>query len=196
MLHKLSSNIADKMISAGIVESGKGRILAYGLEVMLSSIGSILLLAGLSACLGVPTAWFGFLAGLAPLRMAAGGYHAKTQMRCYLLFGALYTVLLTFAQSVPDRAELYLAVSIIALLLVLWAAPIQAHNKPLPSPKRNRNRKHAIGIAIVDVVGAVLLCVTCWRILFVRMYYWGVIAAIILMIAALIDKKEKEVVLS
>lgn len=192
MIHNLSIQIADKIAAMNCVQGARVRILAYGIEVLLSSMGSIMILIVLSVCLGEHTAWVAFLLGLAPMRMTAGGYHAPTQGRCYILFAILYVFVVLFSKILPYGPLCYPWIASGALILVLFKAPIATHNKPLSPGKYERNRKCAIAIAAFNWFVALIAYLFPASNRFIQNYYLGVIAATILMVIALIKKQRKE----
>lgn len=96
-MDRIASEITDNILELGVIDQQDITIYRYGMEVLLLSlleIGSILCLAIMVGNFFETLVYF---ISFIPLRLFAGGYHASTRLRCYLLslfvYG-LFTILL------------------------------------------------------------------------------------------------------
>lgn len=150
---------ASKLQAKGIIRKEEVAIYHYGVDALFTSLlelMSILLLASIVGNL-VETILF-FLAFI-PLRIYAGGYHASTRSRCYLLSLAVYglfSLALTFV-PVACYLPLILGASVLTAVTVLRYAPIVHENRKVSLENRERCRKVSIGLCAIEIIILVTL---------------------------------------
>lgn len=92
-----------------------------------------------------------FLVSYIPLRQYAGGYHAKSNIRCYVYsIVMILVVLLTLRLSCWNFGISLIVISI-GLCIILTFAPVEDSNKPLDELEVKVYRKKSYQFAIVDV---------------------------------------------
>lgn len=89
-MQKLAQKTADQLAVQGIISQKDTAVYCYGLEALYSSLLELLTILFLSLFVGNFLQTMLFFAALIPLRVYAGGYHAKTRLRCYLMSLAVY----------------------------------------------------------------------------------------------------------
>ena len=67
---------------------------------------------------------------LVPLRCMAGGYHAKTRIRCYL-FSCAVVAFLCKLNQVPVSMNISIIILLIADVIILAFAPVENENRPI-----------------------------------------------------------------
>ncbi len=148
----ISDNIATELGSQGIIQKEDVDKCKYGLEVMLSSLLEILSILIFSVFIGNFFETVLLFAAFIPLRIYAGGYHANTKLKCYLVSVMVY-VMFTIITNTLFR-ELYLLISVIctvfSLTMVFASAPIVHHNKSVNDIERKYYRKFSIIIALTE----------------------------------------------
>lgn len=90
MFHKIAQMLADKLAHSDIIQDTQKNIYAYGPDLLISSIAGALALIVASVLLNEPLSWIPYLAGFVPLRLAGGGYHAKSHWTCIFTFTSVY----------------------------------------------------------------------------------------------------------
>lgn len=67
-----------------------------------------------------------------PLRIFAGGYHAKTQLRCYIMSSFTTVIILLGIQFLQQQESIWEFLSYIVSFGIIWRfAPVADANKPL-----------------------------------------------------------------
>lgn len=134
----------------GIVPEESQDAYVYGIQLLLSTAINVACLIIISWLLGKTFAWIPFMIGFVPLRMTAGGYHAKTPLRCGITFCSTYAVLLCLMHFLPASGQVYIILGngIATLILVFLFSPAPAVNKPLTAIEAMRNRRRSLLIAI------------------------------------------------
>lgn len=150
----ISDSIATELSSQGIIQKEDVDKCKYGLEVMLSSLLEILSILLLSVFVGNFLETLLLFAAFIPLRVYAGGYHANTKLKCYLISVAVYTVFTVTTYILPE--ELYLLISVLctvfSLTMVFNTAPIVHHNKSVNDIERKYYRKFSIIIVMAETM--------------------------------------------
>lgn len=88
-----------------------------------------------------------FMATYIPLRSFAGGYHAKTPIRCYI-FSVILLIIVSSCMKYIFIAEwVYYAILATAALVVLILAPVEDKNKPLDETEHKVYKRRTMLIA-------------------------------------------------
>lgn len=66
-----------------------------------------------------------------PLRIYAGGYHARTQLRCYISSVVLIVAVLLAIEFIPWTNFIVITISIVSGLIIFILSPVEDMNKPL-----------------------------------------------------------------
>ncbi len=152
MLLRISKRVASFWCRNGIITDEYQDAYIYGIQLLLSTAINIFFMIAISWLLGETFAWIPFMIGFVPLRMTAGGYHAKTPLKCGLIFCGTYTLVLILIQFIPAwvQAPVIWINSLITLLLVFLFSPVPTANKPLTAQEIKRNRKRSLKIASIS----------------------------------------------
>ncbi len=84
LLAKLSQKIGDDLVRSNVIEAEDAEIYIYGINQILVSVLNVLSALIIGLILGTFFEVVVFMAAYIPLRIFAGGYHAKTPLRCYI----------------------------------------------------------------------------------------------------------------
>ncbi len=177
MIQKLSSVCAKNIISLGKVHNINEAVLRYGCELILTSIIGLLIMVGLSVLIGHPLAWVFFVMGFAPLRTTAGGYHADTHMRCYMVTSAMFLAGALATYGIVWNRFTYLTISLFSVFIVALMSPLEAKSKPLTAKRRCFNRNRSLVIACMNCVIAVVFALMNLVSEEANMYYAGIFFA-------------------
>ena len=159
MLYKISNCLADKLDGAEVITLESKDVYLYGLEVMISSLLSTLLILIIGLALNRFIDTLSFLVVFIGLRSFSGGFHANTYLKCAVVTLSLYfaVILLSFFIKIPQIALWCLAPVGVAVLAV--KAPVRNPNKPLTESEAVRHKIVSIIIFLLIVLaGSVLPC--------------------------------------
>ena len=195
MISRLALIWASFFAARNIYPHEKIDIYKYGFELLISTALNFLSILIISTLMGVISGAVLFCAAFIPLRLAAGGYHAKHHWSCVLGFNIVFLIFAHLNRlMIVEFTYLYIIASAIISTLFIWSlAPVAAVNKPLKVNQRERLRKRSIVIACVNLAVAELFClVGALRnySAFFAFYNSGALAASLSLIAAeLVTKK-------
>lgn len=105
----------------------------YGLELLISTTTNIVCLILISAVLGKQRFLLPYLLSFIPVRLFAGGYHARTHWGCVTFTAFLYLLALLCVHILPTRFAVWASyiIALYSLTVMLALAPVAAVNKPL-----------------------------------------------------------------
>lgn len=99
-----------------------------------------------------------FLAGYMPLRVFAGGFHARTSGKCYLYSCLLLGIILTVLRYSQGVTAIYAGLSIVAGAVIWIFSPAEDKNKPLDKEEERVYRHRARMILLLEVIACVISC--------------------------------------
>lgn len=164
MLQKVSyqlSNIIAKHVSA---DEDTREVYQYALELIITTVigfAAILFIAGITA------GWIHglvFLLSFSTLRSVAGGYHAETYFKCFMISCGLFVVVICIHSVLLYIEPRILWVFLIALsagIYIILRAPVKHANQPLNEARIAINRRLAKVFVILELV--ILCALSCFR---------------------------------
>ncbi|MEG2813783.1 MAG: accessory gene regulator B family protein [Oscillospiraceae bacterium] len=150
----VSEKITDSLINNGTIETDDKELYLYGFQqgffILLNFVTSIVI----GLLLGMFWQSIIFTMTYLPLRTFAGGYHAKTPLRCYFSSILLITVTLLTIKFVPWNIFICIICTLASSLVVLILAPVEDQNKPLDDTEKvvYRRKAQVILSAIVFMI--------------------------------------------
>ena len=159
MITKLSKKVSFYFSQNKMIESNDREVFEYSFEVLFSTFvnfGAIAVIAFLTNSVSVTAL---YLLGFIPMRLIAGGYHAKTHLRCFVLLLVNYSLFLSIVRLVPMEIANFTALIVLAgsIILILILAPVADQNKPLSENEYRRNK--AISQISVSIYAVLLVLI-------------------------------------
>ncbi len=146
MLERFAERLAGKMFASQAISREDVSLVTFGIVQGLRTLIEIIIM--LITGFVFRLYWQGvvILVVFMPLRIYAGGYHAKTPLQCAIKTWLLFLGVLLWLKFVP--AYLWLQIVLLAgTAACLWKfAPVQHVNKPLEEYEVLKYRKRAFGI--------------------------------------------------
>lgn len=128
----------------------------YAIYILLSGLFHLFSVVALGLCFNMVLESLVFYCSFILIRKFAGGYHAKTPMRCYIFsvitsVVALYLIkLIGYSNSV--YYYIFVTIEILCVVFIMIASPLDNENKPL-------NAKEKKIFKILSIVFSLLLFV-------------------------------------
>lgn len=152
-----SAKIIDHLAENGTINPDDKELYSYGLHQGLLMIANVLTTVVIGLVFGMFWSCIIFMVAYMPLRSFAGGFHARTQLMCYIYSIILTVAVLALVRFIPWTSLLCVIASIISGTLIAVLAPVEDQNKPLDSVEVRVYKKRALYILIVDLL-AMLIC--------------------------------------
>ena len=142
MIAKMSKKVSFYFIKKNIVEIDDRELYEYSFEALFSTVlnfCAIIIIAFLFNSVLVTSL---YLVGFIPMRLIAGGYHATTHLRCFLLLICSYSLFLLVVKLAPMSIVNHMSITFVAISagVIFVLAPVADDNKPLSAVEYKRNK--------------------------------------------------------
>ena len=150
MLERFAKWLVGKMLASQAIPKEDAPLVSFGIVQGLRTIIEIVIL--LITSFVFKLFWQGVIILLVfiPLRIYAGGYHAKTPMRCAVKTWLLFLGILLWLKFVPANVWAQIILLLVTFVSLWKFAPVQHPNKPLEEYEVLKYRKIAFGIFGVE----------------------------------------------
>jgi len=192
MIAKIAKKTATYFARKNIFKHEDIPTYSYGFELLFSTFINGLGLLIISILMNIVLGAALFVLAFIPIRLAAGGYHAKHHWSCCLAINITFLSFALLLRYMSDSLLLpYIFFAIIVSSVIIWRfSPVEAVNKPASEAKRKRLRERSILIASINMIVA-LICylIPALPIICAAHYLSGALAASLSMVAAVITIK-------
>ena len=156
-LTRLAGKIGNNLVHSGVIKEEDAEIYIYGINQILVSVLNVSSALIIGLIFGVFPEIVVFMAAYIPLRSFAGGYHAKTPLRCYV-FSVIMLIIVSIGLKYLYLADwVYYTVLAVSTLVVLVLSPVEDRNKPLDETEHKVYKRRTVLIAASELVIALLL---------------------------------------
>lgn len=158
LLARLAGKIGNNLVHSGVIKEEDAEIYIYGINQILTSVLNVSSALIIGLIFDVFTEVAVFMAAYIPLRSFAGGYHAKTPLRCYVFSVMMLIVVSLGLKNLHIADWIYYAVLAVSILVVLVLSPVQDRNKPLDEIEHKVFKRRSALIATAELV----ICFSLW----------------------------------
>lgn len=152
MFTEVSERLTQSLITNQIIQSDNRELYRYGIQQGLTMILNLATTLLIGVLCGMLWQSIVFYMTYIPLRSYAGGYHAKTPVRCYLFSIAMMFTILSAMRWVSVTNLICSIMLLLSLVCVFLLAPVADHNKPLDDTEQNVYRHRARVIAVSEII--------------------------------------------
>lgn len=150
MVRKISKKVTNRLLSRNAIKDEDYEIYQYGLEQLLTSILDLLTLLVIGLIMGMIWQGIIFVLSFMLLRKYAGGYHASTPLKCYLLTTLIITVVLSVMKYIQINIFIYLGLFMVSSIIILSFSPVEAVKKELDEIEKIIYRKKTIVVWSIE----------------------------------------------
>ena len=158
----LARKSTELLVNRGKICHTQISIYEYGFELLFSTVVTLSFILILGVLGNYISQAIVFLLYFIPVRIAAGGYHAKSYGRCFMLTNTVAIICVAVSEFLWQINSIYL--QIILLIGFVWACKYIWDNAPIiPSKYRGKtnryrvNRRYAHNIVILEIAFVILL---------------------------------------
>lgn len=151
MLDGWVQTIIKKLLSNGTIQEENKALYVYGLKQGIMMIMNCIVALLIGLAFGMLMNSLLFLVFYVPLRSYAGGYHARTQVKCNIYSALLIVVYLFVLKFIPLISGLHLIIGLVSSILILALAPVGDINKPLDETEMRVYKKRLRIILFIEV---------------------------------------------
>lgn len=146
-----SKRIAEALCKNGVVSKEDEPLYEFGLHEVEITFLNVITDLILGIILGIPFQCVLFLVIYIPIRRYAGGYHAKTELRCYAISTVLVLIALCTIRIVSDYIEhiVLFPIFLLSSLIIFLLAPVDSANKPIDAVEHLVFRQYSRWILVI-----------------------------------------------
>lgn len=157
MVGNVIEKITSYFVINGIIADEEREIYSYGLHQGLLIIINIMTTLFIGFLFKEVWEIIVFMIAYIPLRSYGGGYHAKTELRCYFLSVALMIALLLLIKFIPITKISILTLSSISVVIIYILAPVEDKNKALNDTESKIYKRKTRIILSIEILAVLLL---------------------------------------
>lgn len=143
-MEKFSSKFVEFFVSNNLIKNEDKEIYEYAFNIILSSLIHIATVMIIGLCFNLFIESLVFYFSFIAIRKFAGGYHAKTPVRCYLFSFASNIIILCLVKWLSSINTLFIFIFIIfellCVVLILLISPLDTENNPLTGQEKKMYR--------------------------------------------------------
>ena len=176
MLGYLSNHLVDFLLHKGTVREEDREIYVYGYQIIISSMFGIILVLILGVLLKCLPESLTFLVVFIITRQYCGGYHARTFLKCCLLFVFAYLAILLLMELIMNRIVIYqiICLLLIYIITIFKYAPVENENKRLSGKTKALNRKKSIALSLF------------WSLIAIGLYSWSHVLSLMIVLTLIL----------
>lgn len=142
MLHTYATHLTDILYQHCRLDSEKRPIFQYGFELIISTLCAVFSILLISILFGDIYSALAFLGVFYFLRLCAGGYHAPTYNRCFILTNTVYLLVFFISRIIITYGltELAIMMTFLSGIVVFCLAPIRNKKHPLSETTYKKNK--------------------------------------------------------
>lgn len=143
-MEKFSSKLIEFFVSNDLIKNEDKELYEYAVNIILSSLIHIATVMIIGLCFNLFIESLVFYFSFIAIRKFAGGYHAKTPVRCYLFSFASNIIILCLVKWLSSINTLFIFIFIIfellCVVLILLISPLDTENNPLTGQEKKMYR--------------------------------------------------------
>lgn len=151
MFEKVAFHITEWMEKNKIIESDKITVVKWGIRNILDTAFNILTFIIIGLLLKMPLETVIFTLGYIPLRSYAGGYHAKTPFRCWIVSNSILFLALMIVRYLSSHPLILLIFALMSITTLVSLMPVSDIHKPLDNNDKHRYKIRGIWILSVEI---------------------------------------------
>lgn len=146
MIDKLSRKLTQKLIDKEVIAFEDWEVYMYGLQMLISGAVKFIGFMAIAWMLGWVVEALVFIITFSMLRVNAGGYHADTYLKCFVITSgfAFLSICLVKTFYIVDSFICTAIILAVAAALVLLYAPVDTPNKRMIGKEKSIFRKKSI----------------------------------------------------
>lgn len=139
-MEKFSSKLIEFFVSNDLIKNEDKEIYKYAFNIILSSLIHIATVMIIGLCFNLFIESLAFYFSFIAIRKFAGGYHAKTPVRCYA-FSAISSIIVLCLIKLSNSVcfiftYVLIVLELFSVVLILLISPLDTENNPLNSREK------------------------------------------------------------
>lgn len=170
------------------LEGDRREIVLFGVNQFITMSISFVSMIVISLIMGDLERGIILLGLFIPLRRVAGGYHAKTKTKCFIISNILFSFFLAASISLATFHTAMIIVSILLALLVYLLAPVDSENKRLSDMKKRKMKTNTFKILVTETFFILIIAIYLFHHV-ISLMFFSLLMVFTLQIVAVIKEK-------
>jgi len=163
----LAKKSTEILVKSGKIGNTQISIYEYGFELLFSTVSTLSFVLLLSILGNYVSQAIIFLLYFIPIRIVAGGYHAKSYDRCFILTNFIAVICMVISECLWELksvfVEIILVIGLVMAYIYIWDnAPIIPNRYREKTNRYDVNRRYAHNIIMLEI----------FFIIFLRVYHY------------------------
>lgn len=191
-MNYITDLIVQFMLKHGIIEAEDAEIYQFGFNQLMFIAINLTTTVIIGIVFSMLFESVIFLVSYMVVRVYAGGYHAKTQFRCYIISSIFIVLALMGVEYIIWEGFASIIAITIASMVIFKLSPVETKNKPLDEIEtkiyKAKSRQRIVGIYVLCIAAKFLA----YEEVFKSMSMAIIILSIVLLIGQQINRHQKK----
>ncbi|GLC80099.1 accessory gene regulator B family protein [Lacrimispora brassicae] len=159
MISNITNHVVQNLLQAKIIDQEDIVVYKFGIETLLSDVLNLVTIVMIGAFMGQLCESLIFQLIFISLRSWAGGYHASSEWKCWVLSNAMVIGVLLLSRHLPVwlGSGVGLLLLLAAVGVILFLAPVESENNLMDSDEVRSYKRRARMIVLISVFSGILL---------------------------------------
>lgn len=159
MFEKAALHITEWMENNKIIEPDRMVVVKWGIRNILDTLFNLATFLTIGILMHMPIETIVFTLGYIPLRSYAGGYHAKTPFRCWILSNFILLLALLCVHYLSRCPFILWTLAILSIVILIILMPVSDIHKPLSDVDKHRYKRKGVYILLFEIIVSVLFSI-------------------------------------
>lgn len=157
MFSYITEKIVSNMEKQNMIQTDRINIYKYGINQMFNMLLNIATFLVIGLIFHMTLETIIFTAAYIPLRIYAGGFHAKTPFKCWIVSAVMLIAVLSAIKYADLKLYVFDILALIGIAVILVLSPVEDKNKPLDELEKKIYKKRCILTFAAELLIFVLL---------------------------------------
>ncbi|MGL5257136.1 MAG: accessory gene regulator ArgB-like protein [Proteocatella sp.] len=191
-MNYITDLIVQFMLKHGVIEAEDAEVYQFGLNQLIFIAINLTTTVIIGIVFSMLFESIIFLVSYMVVRVYAGGYHAKTQFRCYIISSLFIVLALMGVKYIIWEGFASVIAITIASMVIFKLSPVETKNKPLDEIEtkiyKTKSRQRIVGIYLLCITAKFLA----YEVIFKPISMAIIILSIVLLIGQQINRHQKK----
>lgn len=190
-MHQIAERVTDLLYAHAFLNQEKRATYVYGVELALSTLFSCCSILVISLFLGDVCIGILFLLSFISIRTFAGGFHAKTYFRCFVISNLIFVISFLFISILCNISiSICFLLFLISGCIIVPFSPISSPHHPISSSSQKRNQMITRLIFFIEIGCSIVLYLIVWSPVVLSSVAVSFFAVALLMLFSLLSNKK------
>ena len=157
MFSYITEKIVSNMEKQNMIQTDRINIYKYGINQMFNMLLNIATFLVIGLIFHMTLETIIFTAAYIPLRIYAGGFHAITTLKCWIVSAVMLIAVLSAIKYADLKLYVFDILALIGIAVILVLSPVEDKNKPLDELEKKIYKKRCILTFAAELLIFVLL---------------------------------------